>query len=266
MSDARPIGIFDSGVGGLTVFKEISRLLPDEDILYFGDTARLPYGTKSRETIIRYSIECAEFLIGEGAKVVIVACNTASSVGLDVLRKVFKVPVVGVIEAGVREVLRVTRNKKIGLIGTRATIKSGAYKKSIARMEKNITVISRSCPLFVPLVEEGWIDDVITKEVTKRYLASLTASGIDTLILGCTHYPLLREVISEVVGEGVALVDSGREVARAARKLLLGRQMRCPRKKRPRYKFYVSDEPHRLRALSYRFIGKKINFVKRSPL
>jgi len=198
-----PIGIFDSGIGGLTVLKEIITALPDEDTLYLGDTARLPYGTKSEETVIKYSVENTRFLLKYNIKLLVVACNTASAVSLQVLRKQFSIPIVGVIEAGARAASRATKNGKVGIIGTETTVSSGAYTKAIREINSDIDTFGQSCPLFVPLVEEGWIDDDVTFTVAERYLGNLKDKGIDTLVLGCTHYPLLKGVIQKVMGDSV---------------------------------------------------------------
>jgi len=188
-----PIGIFDSGVGGLTVLKEISKLISTENIVYLGDTARVPYGIRSAETVVKYSIECADFLFKKQIKMLVVACNTSSSVSLHVLRERFPIPVIGVIEPGVRAALKVTKNGKIGIIGTEATVQSESYAKKIKSLNPNIEVISIACPLFVPLVEDGILEGTIAELVVERYLKDMKNSGIDTLILGCTHYPLLKK-------------------------------------------------------------------------
>jgi len=230
MSDRRksPIGVFDSGVGGLTVVRQIIRHLPGEDIVYFGDTARVPYGTKSPKTVQRFSVENVLFLLGFGVKCVIVACNTSSSVALPLLKESFKVPVVGVIEPGARQALAATRNCRIGVIGTSATISSRAYEKEIRRLasceyaggQSTIKIISQSCPLFVSLAEEGWTNDPITRQVAARYLSVFKKNRVDTLILGCTHYPLLKNVISFVLGKKVCLVDSAKQCAVEVQRLL----------------------------------------------
>src|SRR5215472_10192726 len=214
------IGIFDSGVGGLTVMQALLGVLPHEHLVYLGDTARHPYGTKSAETVTDYSVENAEFLVRRGVKVVVVACNTASSVALDALATRLTVPVVGVIEPGARAATARSRTGRVGVIGTEATISSGAYTRALRALRPGIEIYSRPCPLFVPLAEEGWLDGPIPRGVAETYLASLCKSGIDTLVLGCTHYPLLRPVIGAVVGEGVTLVDSAEETARAVAALL----------------------------------------------
>jgi len=202
--NSTPIGIFDSGVGGLTVFKEIRRAFPANDIVYFGDTARVPYGTKSKETIIEYSIQNARFLLQQGVEVIVIACNTASAFALESLQKVIDIPVIGVIDAGAKVALMATRNGKIGVIGTEGTVNSHAYRDAIAGFE----VFEKACPLFVPLAEEGWHEHVVTKQIVEIYLEDLLKAGIDTLVLGCTHYPILKNVIQEICGDGVVLVDS----------------------------------------------------------
>jgi len=206
------IGIFDSGVGGLTVLKAIRKHYPRVDIVYLGDTARVPYGTKSKDTVIRYSLECAEFLKEKGIQLLVVACNTASSYALEVLRSKFDFPVFGVIEPGVQEAIKKTKNKKVGVIGTPATIKSEAYQKLLKRFGNE--VVAKACPLFVPLVEEGILEGEIARKVVEYYLSELKDSGIDTLILGCTHYPLLKPVIKEFLG-GVEVIDSSEAVSRS---------------------------------------------------
>src|SRR5207247_2826328 len=208
MSDSRPIGVFDSGIGGLTVVKALRDLLPNENIFYLGDTARVPYGPKSPETVQRYGVELAGMLMRKNAKALVVACNTVSSCALPLLTKKFFVPVIGVIEPGARAALQATRNRHIGVIGTRATIRSGAYEKALRAADNNVCVSSRACPLLVPLIEEGLLDDDVTDRVIVRYLEPLLADGIDTLVLGCTHFPLFRAPIARVLGGKVTLVVS----------------------------------------------------------
>jgi glutamate racemase len=208
-ASARPIGVFDSGVGGLTVVRELRRQLPRESILYLGDTARLPYGTKSAETVRRYTQRCVDFLVGRGVKAVVVACNTASAMALDDLD--VPLPTWGVLEPGARYAAQRSAGR-VGVIATESTIRSDAYARALLGLRPSLHVVSRACPLFVPLVEEGWIDDPVTRAVAERYLAPLLEEGIDTLVLGCTHYPLLRAVLQEVVGDGVLLVDSAQAV------------------------------------------------------
>ncbi|MCS6997944.1 MAG: glutamate racemase [Aquificaceae bacterium] len=205
------IGVFDSGVGGLTVLKALIRLYPQVDFAYLGDTARVPYGDKSAQTVIRYSLECADFLLGEGIELLVVACNTASSYALNVLKEHLSIPVFGVIEPGVRRALRTTQRGRIGVIGTRATVSSGVYKRLLEA--NGVEVFQKACPLFVPLVEEGILQGNIAKEVVRYYLSELKDRNIDTLILGCTHYPLLRPVIEEFMGRSVSVVDSAESLA-----------------------------------------------------
>src|SRR5512143_3371045 len=207
------IGIFDSGVGGLTVLKEIIKALPQEDTIYLGDTARVPYGTKSPETLTRYSHEITSFLVKRDIKLLVAACNTASSVSLDSLKKRFDIPIVGVIEPGARRAACETRSGKVGVIGTAGTIRSSAYTKAIKRINPDIEVITRPCPLFVPLAEEGWVDNEVARLTARIYLQGLKEQGVDTLVLGCTHYPILKGIVAEVMGEGVRLVDAGEETA-----------------------------------------------------
>src|SRR5881628_3588856 len=220
MSDPRPIGVFDSGIGGLTVVKALRDLLPNENICYLGDTARVPYGPKSPETVQRYAAELAEMLMRKNAKALVVACNTVSSVALALLKTKFPVPVVGVIEPGARAALQATRNRHIGVIGTRATIRSGAYEKALRATDNNVRVSSRACPLLVPLIEEGLLDDEVTDRVIARYLGPLVADGVDTLVLGCTHYPLLTRAIARTLGDKIQIVDSAMNCSRAVKDLL----------------------------------------------
>lgn len=264
MSDPRPIGIFDSGVGGLTVADQVRRLLPREDIVYFGDTARVPYGTKSKETVTKFSVENVEFLMRHDVKLVLVACNTASSLSLEFLKRCFRVPILGVIEPGAKAAARYTRTGRVGVIGTTATIRSGAYERAISRMNVRNRVFSQSCPLFVPLVEEGWLDHPVAGAVAEAYLKGVKAKKVDTLILGCTHYPLLKKVIGAYMGRGVLLVDSAEEVAREARAVLDANGLLRSSSRAGAEKFFVSDEPPRFVALAERFLRRKIHCVKRA--
>lgn len=261
MSDPRPIGIFDSGVGGLTVVSRIEELLPNEDIVYFGDTARVPYGTKSKETVTRFSVENVKFLMEHDVKLVVVACNTVSSLSLDFLRRCFRVPLIGVIEPGARAAVSSTRNNKIGVIGTPATISSGAYERAIRKMGPKNSIFTQSCPLFVPLVEEGWIDKDVTREVASIYLKPLKNKKIDTLILGCTHYPILKAVIKKVMGD-VLLIDSAKEVAKEAKTILDSGGL-LKRAGSPDHKFFVSDEPERFMRMGERFLKKRIKCARK---
>jgi glutamate racemase len=262
MSDSRPIGIFDSGVGGLTVLSEVEKVLPGEEIVYFGDTARVPYGTKSKETVTKFSVENVEFLMKHNVKLVLVACNTASSLSLDFLKRCFRVPIIGVIAPGARNAVNSTRNNRIGVVGTNATIVSGAYEKEIKKISRRIAVYSKSCPLFVPLVEEGWIGERVTCEVASIYLKGLKSKGVDTLILGCTHYPLLKDIIKKFMGSKVSLIDSAREVAKEARSILDASGLLNENPGLKKHKFFVSDEPGPFIRLSGRFLKREIKCVK----
>lgn len=260
---SRPIGIFDSGIGGLTVLKEISRILPDENVVYFGDTARVPYGTKSKETVIKFSVQDADFLMDLDVKMIVVACNTASSLSIDVLKRRYDVPLVGVIEPGAAKAARITGSMKVGVIGTKATIASGIYEREIRSLDPRIDVVSASCPLFVPLVEEGRLTGAITRQIVKEYLAPLKKSNIDVLILGCTHYPLLKPVIRGVVGSKVALVDSAKETAKEVKRTLDEHGIARGGKGKPVYRFYVSDEPFLFKKIGEKFLGKNIDDIEK---
>jgi glutamate racemase len=226
-SRARPIGVFDSGIGGLTVVSALRDFLPNERIFYLGDTARLPYGGKSTATVERYSVEIATMLLEENCKTIVVACNTASALALSKLEEMSPVPVTGVIRPGAEAAVAATRNGHIGVIGTRATIKSGAYERAIQALDPAVRVTARACPLFVPLIEEGWMESEITDRVVRQYLAPLLENGVDTLVLGCTHYPLLRGAIGRFLGDTVTLVDSAQNCATAVTQLLEAEDLRA---------------------------------------
>ncbi|MFC1508184.1 glutamate racemase [Candidatus Omnitrophota bacterium] len=260
----RPIGIFDSGVGGLTVVREVMRALPKEQIVYLGDTARVPYGTKSEETIKRFSIENARFLTRFGVKLIIVACNSASSIALPTLRKRFKMPVIGVIKPGAKKAVSVTKNGKIGIIGTSATVKSNAYEVEIKRISKNKKVISKACPLFVPLAEEGWLNGRITFDIVKKYLSPLAKQRIDTLVLGCTHYPLLKGVISKAVGKSVEIVDSASSVARKVAIILKKTNKLSGSTKKPVHSFFATDDLKQFVKVGKSFLGKRIEKARKA--
>ena len=264
MSDRRPIGVFDSGVGGLTVVSQLQKLLPAEDIVYFGDTARVPYGTKSKETVTRFSVENVEFLMEHDVKLVVVACNTASSLSIDFLKKCFRVPVIGVIEPGAKGAAAVTRAGRVGVIGTCATISSCAYEKAIRKIRPRISVYTQSCSLFVPLVEEGWLGKGVTRRVAAEYLAPLKRKRIDTLILGCTHYPLLKKVIQDVIGRGVVLIDSSKEVAREVKGVLDSAGLLNRPGRKGKSSFFVSDEPARFVKMAERLLKRRICCVRRA--
>jgi|SRR3989338_4734936 len=258
-----PIGIFDSGVGGLTVVKELTREMPNEDIIYFGDTARVPYGTKSASTIQKFSIQNVLFLLKRNVKLIIIACNTSSAIGLPFLSEYFSIPIIGVIKPGAKAAVRSTRNGRIGVIGTSATVLSGAYDKEIRSLNSGIKVYSSSCPLFVPLAEEGWANDGIVDIVARKYLAAFKGRKIDTLIMGCTHYPLLRSSIQRVMGKGVKLIDSAEETAKEAKNLLEECGLKSAAKRKTGSRFYVSDAPDKFRAVAKRFLGKDTKAVEK---
>ena len=260
--EQRPIGMFDSGIGGLTVLKAIIERLPNEAVVYFGDTARLPYGTKSRETVTRFSREIVDFLMTKNPKMVVVACNTASAYSLSVIRSMVDVPVVGVIEPGAIAAIRVTRNRKVGVIGTRATVESGAYLDAIQNREPGVRVFSKACPLFVPLIEEGWTEHRVTHEIASDYLRSLVDCGVDTLILGCTHYPLLKGVIQSVVGKNVVLVDSAEETAKDVEGRLKANRLLGEGPAGMRCNVFVSDMHLNLRLQAERFLGFEIPRIR----
>ena len=238
-----PVGVFDSGVGGLTVAREIMRNLPSEKIVYFGDTARVPYGSKSKETVIRYSRQIIRFLLEQQVKAIVVACNTASAFALDAVKDELDIPIIGVIEAGARVAAAETRNKRVGVIGTVGTVESGIHEAYLKKLDPKIQVVGKACPLFVPLVEEGWLHDPVTVEVASRYLKELQEKEIDTLILGCTHYPLLRSTIREIMGEKVRLVNPAYETALELGNLLKEKNLLSTGTQQEEfpYRFYVSD-------------------------
>ncbi|MBL7131896.1 MAG: glutamate racemase [Candidatus Omnitrophica bacterium] len=260
----RPIGIFDSGIGGLTVVREIIKEFPHEDIVYFGDTARLPYGNKSPQTVIKFSLENARFLLKFGVKFIIVACNTSSSLALATLRRRFSVPFLGVISPAVRKAVRISPKGRIGIIGTRATVGSSCYQREIKRIKPGFKSFTQACPLFVPLAEEGWVSDEVTLHVARRYLTPLLKKDIDTLILGCTHYPLLKKVIRKVSGRKIEFVDSAKEVAAQAKKILTRNRLCATRALSLRKcRFYVSDEPAVFKKVGKKFLGKTIQSVQK---
>lgn len=265
----KSIGIFDSGIGGLTVLKEIIRVLPAEQTIYLGDTARVPYGTKSAETIKRYALEDAQFLIHQGIKLLVVACNTASSISIPSLRDKLDIPIVEVIGPGAKKAAATTRLGKVGVIGTEATIKSDAYANQIKSFNRDIEVISKACSLFVPLVEETWDDgddasclSELKTIAVKRYLKELKEKGIDTLVLGCTHYPLLKDTIDSFMGEEVKLIDSAEETAEEVLKLIEGMKLRNHSTSKGHCKYFVTDAPERFIKLGKRFLGTELEDVK----
>ena len=262
MSRDGAIGVFDSGVGGLTVLHEIVRALPAEDTLYFGDTGRYPYGTKSAETITRFTLENVEFLVARGIKLLVVACNSSSAVALDAIRARWSLPVIGVIEPGARAAVERTRTGRVGVVATEATISSGAYTRALRALGPSLEIYLRACPLFVPLAEEGWTEGPIARLVAETYLASLARSGIDTLVLGCTHYPLLKPLIAEVMGPDVAIVDSAEETAREVAAALAERGL-ARTGGEGGTSFFATDVPERFVRMGQRFFGARVESVVR---
>jgi glutamate racemase len=258
-----PIGIFDSGIGGLTVVKELIKLMPDEDLVYFGDTARVPYGTRSVKLIKQYALEDAAFLDQFNIKILIVACNTVSAVAVDLLKSSLKIPVTGVIKPGVAAALDNTKNLRIGVIGTTATIHSQAYNLRIRELNPDVQVYAQSCPLLVSLVEEGWIEDEITRLTIRKYLEPLLHKEIDTIILGCTHFPVLKNLIQEVVGEHIALIDSGQEAAVVVNKMLAVKNIRKNEQSTGNFNCFVSDIPNKFDDVGSRFLGEPLVNAKR---
>ena len=262
-----PIGIFDSGIGGLTVFRAVSELLPNEDLVYLGDTARVPYGTKSAATVIRYSKQIIEFLLTQKVKLVVVACNTASAFALETLQRHFHLPLLGVIRPGAEGALRVSSSARIGVIGTEGTIQSLAYPKLIKKLRPESHVLGQACPLFVPLVEEGRWSGEITEMVAREYLNPLLRQNIDALILGCTHYPLLRKTLQKVVGKKVSLIDSARETAREVAVLLDQKDLRRETpSKQAVYQFYTTDSPDRFKRVGEMFLGSTLSRIQHIEL
>ena len=244
-----PVGVFDSGVGGLTVAREISRQLPKENIVYFGDTARVPYGSKSQNTIIRFSEQIIRFLKTKQVKAIVIACNTASALALDAVRDEFDIPIMGVVIPGARAAVEATKNRHVGVVGTDATVQSGMYTKVIREMAPDITVTEKACPLFVPLVEEGFKEHVVTQEIIEYYLESMKHTDIDAMILGCTHYPLIRSKIREYMGDRIQIVNPAYETAMDLKKMLEERGMANDgtTEQHSRYSFYVSDAAEKFR-------------------
>ena len=259
-----PVGVFDSGVGGLTVAREIMRQLPNENIVYFGDTARVPYGSKSKDNIIRYSRQIINFLKTKNVKAIVIACNTASALALDVVREEIDIPIIGVVEPGARAALEITQTKKIGVIGTEGTIRSAMYEKIIQERDPEAGVIGKACPLFVPLVEEGFAKHKVTQEIIDYYLASFLETDIDSLILGCTHYPLLRSRIREYVGDRITLVNPAYETAMDLKKLLEDSNMENTGEgqKHAAYSFYVSDAADKFKQFANSILPYDIETTK----
>lgn len=266
MEKEKPIGVFDSGIGGLTVVKRLTSIVPKENIVYFGDTARVPYGSKSNATVIEYSKQSTGFLLKKNVKIIIVACNTASSVAIDDLRKNLNIPVVGMIEPGAKMALEETVNGRIGVIGTRATINNNAYLKEINRLDPSAEVFEKACPLFVPLAEEGWINHKATYLIAEEYLKELKDLKIDTLVLGCTHYPILVDVIREVIGDNVKLIDSGIAAAGVVNNELQRIGFQTNSHALGVHDFYVSDIPQKFKEVAELFMGKPLQHIRKIEL
>jgi glutamate racemase len=261
----RGIGVFDSGLGGLTVVKEIMSLMPKEDIFYLGDTARTPYGNKTKETVIRFSKEDTSFLLKKNVKIIVVACNTASALALKEIKHAFDIDIIGVIEAGARAAVEATKNKKIGVIGTKGTINSGAYTDTIRKYDAKCAVFCKATPLLVPLVEEGWLTNKETESILRQYLETFEAKNIDTLVLGCTHYPLLKPLIKKIMPD-IAIIDSAREMAKTVMAVLEARDMTAIRKTKGKSQFFVTDTPDTFNKVGRMFLKKDMVMAKRAAL
>jgi glutamate racemase len=265
LENNNPIGIFDSGFGGLTVMSAINKILPYENLIYFGDTAHVPYGTKSENAIIKFSKEITFFLIKNNVKFIVVACNTASALALPVLNKIAKIPIIGVISPGARTAVGASKNLKIGIIGTEGTIGSKSYPKAISKLAK-AKVYQQACPLFVPLIEEGLTNGEITDTIVKKYIKPLLSKKIDTLVLGCTHYPLLRKTLEKNLDKNIVLVDSAKSTAMEVKRILEQRSLLAPNSNKKYLKFYVSDNPEKFKKIGIRFFSKNIKNVKKIDL
>jgi glutamate racemase len=257
-----PIGVFDSGIGGLTVVRALMERLPFEKIVYLGDTARVPYGVKSPDTITQYATQIARFLLQKEVKLLIIACNTMAAVAYQSVKTLSPVPVLDVIEAGARSAIEETRSKQIGVIGTPATINSNAYARAIHRQAPDIRVFSRACPLFVPLVEEGWLNHPVTRLTAEEYLRPVMAEHVDTLVLGCTHYPLIKPLIQEIVGPDIRLVDSAEAMANITAHLLSEANLGNPERNPPEYRFYVTDVPYHFQTIGESFLGRTLSHME----
>lgn len=264
--NAAPLGVFDSGIGGLTVVRALFERLPAESVIYFGDTARVPYGPKSPDTVRRYSAEILAYLLHRGVKAVVVACNTSTAHALEHLRARAPIPIVGVIEPGARAAVAASHSGRIGVIGTAGTIASGAYERAIKALAANAAVVSQACPLFVPLVEEGWFEHPATELVAREYLQPIQSRDVDALVLGCTHYPLLKPLLHRILGPGVALIDSAEETADTVRRVLADEGLSAPAASPVVHRFVVSDDEPHFRRVGARFLGEKLRHVEVAPL
>lgn len=261
--DNRPIGVFDSGIGGLTVLKEVMEQLPGEDIIYFGDTARIPYGTRSKETVIKYFLQSVRFLLTKDIKAIIIACNTATALAMEEAQKVFDIPIIGVIDPGSKAAVASTKNSSIGVIGTEGTINSQSYQRKMRRMLPRAEIIGISCPLFVPIVEEGWESTDVGYITAQKYLLELKEHNIDTLVLGCTHYPILRYTISKVLGQEVTLINPAYETAKEARIILKDKNLLSNKLDGGSYNYYVSDDPEKFKRIGGNILRKEIASVQK---
>ena len=266
MPDSRPIGVFDSGLGGLTVAKAIKEKLPNENIVYLGDTARVPYGNKSTLLVTGYATQITNFLLGENAKLIVVACNTASALALPALQSEFLVPILGEIIPGSQAAVHATRNKHVGVIGTTATINSNAYTQALREIESSIQITTQACPLFVPLVEEGWLNGPVPSEITASYLKNINVENVDTLILGCTHYPLLKPMIQDIVNDNTVLIDSAETVAEEVAIILIEKKMSADSSNKGLLKCFVTDSPIQFENIAKRFLGYSLNNVQTVPI
>lgn len=261
--DNRPIGVFDSGIGGLTVLKEITEQLPGEDIVYFGDTARIPYGSRSKEIVIKYFLQSVRFLMTKNIKAIVVACNTASALAIEEAQKEYDIPIIGVIEPGSKAAVLATKNSKIGVIGTKGTINSQSYQKKIRKLLPSAEIIGVSCPLFVPLVEEGWENSDIAYMTAQQYLLELKEHNVDTLVLGCTHYPVLRYTIDKVMEGKVTLVNPAYETAKAVKSILKEANLNSSKLDGGIHSFYVSDDPEKFKRIGGNILRKEIEWIEK---
>lgn len=261
--DNRPIGVFDSGLGGLTVLKELKSLIPTESVVYFGDSGRAPYGTKSKDTIVKYTFQDIRFLLNQDIKMIVIACNTASACSLKLVKDSFDIPVIEVTEPGAITAVNETKNKKIGVIGTVATISSGVYERAINRLDSSIEIVQKACPLFVPLVEEGWWENDIAFRIAEEYLEPMKKEGIDTLVMGCTHYPMLYNTISKVMGDKVKLVSSALEVTKVVRNILGEMDIMRDERINPVYRYYTSDSVEKFESLGSAILESDIHSAEK---
>ncbi|MAV70406.1 MAG: glutamate racemase [Candidatus Marinimicrobia bacterium] len=262
----RPIGVFDSGIGGLTVVDALINRFPNEKIIYFGDTARLPYGNKSSKNIRHFSNQIARWLIDQDCKLIIIACNTASALALNFLRSKFDIPIIGVIKPGALLAIKKSKNNRIGVLGTKATIFSKSYEDTLLKINRDINVFSKACPLFVPLAEEGWVSGDVPKSIAEIYLKEIKKSNIDTIILGCTHYPLIKLVISKILGDEINLIDSGKAAAESVEEILIRKNLKADIRNTPEINCYVTDSAETFIILADKFLTSPINSIKHIEL